>query len=59
MQQRDTLGGWTHRDGRPGRYGVLVAAVWLVFLIQPFQAGWSARDTVAGRVGMAGIGTGI
>ena len=53
MQQRDTLGGWTHRDGRPGRYGVLVAAVWLVFLIQPFQAGWSARDTVAGRVGMA------
>ena len=53
MQQRHTLGGWTHRDGRPGRYGVLVAAVWLVFLIQPFEAGWSARDTVSGRVGMA------
>jgi two-component system sensor histidine kinase DesK len=52
-QQRHMLGGWTHRDGRPGRYGVLVAAVWLVFLIQPFEAGWSARDTVAGRVGMA------
>jgi two-component system, NarL family, sensor histidine kinase DesK len=51
--QRRTLGGWTHRDGRPGRYGVLVAAVWLVFLIQPFEAGWSARDTTSGRVGMA------
>jgi two-component system sensor histidine kinase DesK len=52
MQERRALGGWTHRDGRPGRYGVLFAAVWLFFLIQPFEAAWSSRNTTAGRVGM-------
>jgi two-component system, NarL family, sensor histidine kinase DesK len=52
MQEGRALGGWAHRDGRPGRYGVLVAAVWLFFLVQPFEAGWSARDSAAGRVGM-------
>jgi two-component system sensor histidine kinase DesK len=56
MEHRGALGRWTHRDGRPGRYGVLVAAVWLVFLIQPFEAGWSARDTTSGRAGMAATG---
>jgi two-component system, NarL family, sensor histidine kinase DesK len=53
MQERHRLGGWTFRDGRPGRYGVLFAAVWLFFLIQPIEAGWSERDTAGGRVGMA------
>jgi two-component system, NarL family, sensor histidine kinase DesK len=52
MQDRHRLAGWISRDGRPGPYGVLFAAVWLFFLIQPFEAGWSARDTAAGRVGM-------
>jgi len=52
MQQRRVMGHWAHTDGRPGRYGVLFAAVWLFFLIQPLEAGWSARDTTAGRVGI-------
>jgi two-component system, NarL family, sensor histidine kinase DesK len=52
MQQRRVMGHWAHTDGGPGRYGVLFAAVWLFFLIQPLEAGWGARDTTAGRVGI-------
>jgi two-component system sensor histidine kinase DesK len=45
-------GGWTFRDGRSGRLGVLFAAVWLVFLVDPLQEAWSERSTVSGVVGL-------
>jgi two-component system sensor histidine kinase DesK len=50
MQQR-TAAGWVRGDGKPGRLGVLFAAVWLVFLIDPLQAAWEQRDSVSGWVG--------
>ena len=46
---------WTHRDGRPGRLGVLFACVWLVFLISPLQDSWALRGTWRGWVGMVGL----
>lgn len=39
-------------DVRTGRYRILFAGVWLVFLLQPLADGWRARDTVGGWVGM-------
>jgi two-component system, NarL family, sensor histidine kinase DesK len=51
---------WTHRDGRPGRLGVVFAGVWLVFLVQPAEDAWARRGTVAGWVGMlALVGFGV
>jgi two-component system sensor histidine kinase DesK len=47
--------GWTRRDGRPGRLGILFAAVWLVFLVTPLQRGWDARDSTSGWVGMVAL----
>ena len=52
----DATGGWTSRDGRPGRFGVVFAAVWLVFLLDPLREAWRTawRDghPVAGSVGL-------
>src|SRR3954451_7125886 len=47
--------GWTRRDGRPGRLGVVFAAVWLVFLATPLQEAWSRRGSVLGWVGILAI----
>ncbi len=35
-----------------GRRGPWFAAIWLFFLVEPLRAGWAARDTAAGVVGM-------
>src|SRR3954466_11207039 len=55
----DHRGGWTFRDGRTGRAGLLFAAVWLVFLSDAVRAGWAlARDgqhTVRGVLGLLAI----
>ena len=45
----------TSRSGRPGRLGVLFAAVWLVFLIRPLQVGWQHRDSLRGWVGIVAV----
>jgi two-component system, NarL family, sensor histidine kinase DesK len=47
--------GWTRRDGRPGRLGVLFAGIWLVFLVAPLQAGWDRRGSVSGWVGIVAL----
>jgi two-component system sensor histidine kinase DesK len=49
------MSGWTRRDGRPGRLGVLFAGVWLVFLLQPLGDGWDLRGTLRGWVGMVTV----
>jgi two-component system sensor histidine kinase DesK len=52
-------GAWTFSDGRPGRFGVLFAAVWLVFLANTFQKAWSAawsdRHSPAGWAGLVAL----
>ncbi|HET6626845.1 MAG TPA: sensor histidine kinase [Nocardioidaceae bacterium] len=45
-------GGWTFQDGRAGRFGVLFAAVWLIFLADPLQAAWALNDEPRGWVGL-------
>ncbi len=35
-----------------GRRGPWFAAIWLFFLVEPLRAGWAARDTAAGVVGL-------
>ncbi len=47
--------GWTSRDGRPGRLGILFAGVWLVFLVTPLQEGWDRRGSLSGWVGIAAL----
>jgi len=47
--------GWTRRDGRPGRVGVLFACVWLVFLLAPLKDAWSRRDSALGWLGMLSV----
>ncbi|EWT01971.1 histidine kinase [Intrasporangium oryzae NRRL B-24470] len=37
------------RDG-PRRWGWVFAAIWMFYLLNPLEAGWSKRDTVAGWV---------
>jgi two-component system sensor histidine kinase DesK len=49
-----TEAGTAFRAGGPGRLGVLFAAIWLVFLVDPLTASWAARDRPAGWVGLAG-----
>jgi two-component system, NarL family, sensor histidine kinase DesK len=48
--------GWTFADGRAGRFGVVFAAVWLVFLADSFRdawrIAWGDRDSAAGWVGL-------
>jgi two-component system sensor histidine kinase DesK len=48
--------GWTHRNGRAGRFGIAFAAVWLVFLVDSLRHAWSVawgdRHAVAGWVGV-------
>ena len=46
---------WTHRDGRPGRLGVLFACVWLVFLVPPLQEAWRQRGSWHGWLGLASL----
>ncbi|MGZ4598773.1 MAG: sensor histidine kinase [Oryzihumus sp.] len=45
---------WAGPDaaGRPRRVGYLFSVIWLVFLLDPLQAGWQHRDTWQGWVGM-------
>ena len=40
------------REGGPGRWGILFAAVWLVFLVDPLRTSWAQRDQVSGIVGL-------
>ena len=48
-----TLSGWTgEAAARPRRLGHLFSVIWLVFLVDPLQAGWQHRDTWQGWVGM-------
>jgi two-component system sensor histidine kinase DesK len=46
---------WTDRKGRPGRLGVLFAAVWLVFFVAPLEAGWDQRDSVRGWLAILSV----
>ena len=56
MSSLTPTGAWTGRDGRPGRLGVLFAAVWLVFLADAFRAAWAlarqGTDPLRGWVGL-------
>jgi two-component system sensor histidine kinase DesK len=49
-------GGWTYRNGRAGRAGILFAAVWLVFLASTLRDAWDAawkdQDRLAGWIGL-------
>jgi two-component system sensor histidine kinase DesK len=36
----------------PRRWGLVFAAVWLFYLLNPLEAAWSKRDTAAGWVGI-------
>ena len=53
----DAGGAWSFRDGRAGRFGLLFAGVWLVFLVDSLRTSWrlawGERDVVSGWVGMA------
>ena len=48
--------GWPSRDGRAGRFGILFAAVWLVFLVDTLREAWRTasdeRTAVAGWLGL-------
>ena len=59
MSSLTPTGAWTGRDGRPGRLGVLFAAVWLVFLADAFRAAWDLawqdEDRLRGWVGMLAV----
>ncbi|MFM1727015.1 histidine kinase [Prescottella soli] len=37
---------------RWGRFGIVFAAVWLVFLFEPLAAGWHRRDLASGWIGI-------
>ena len=39
--------------GGPRRWGGLFAAIWLFYLLNPLEAAWEERDTVAGLLGIA------
>jgi two-component system sensor histidine kinase DesK len=42
-------------DARFNWYAALGAGVWLVFLVPAVQAGWNARDTMAGSLGLCAL----
>jgi two-component system sensor histidine kinase DesK len=42
------------RGGRPWRWGIIFAAVWLFYLYEPLAAGWD-RDDLRGDVGVAAV----
>ena len=48
--------GWPTREGRAGRFGVVFAAVWLVFLVDSLRAAWriawGERHVAVGWVGL-------
>ena len=48
--------GWPTREGRAGRFGLVFAAVWLVFLFDSLRAAWriawGERGVAAGWVGL-------
>ncbi len=46
---------WTDRKGKPGKLGVLFAAIWLVFFVAPLQVGWERRDTVRGWLAILSV----
>ncbi len=46
-------GGWGSQSGRAGRFGILFAAVWLLFLVDPLQQAWSELGSVRGWLAMA------
>jgi len=48
-------GGWTDRQGRPGRFGVVFAAVWLVFLVYGFRDAWALLPGVRGWLGLVSL----
>ncbi|MDX6301983.1 MAG: two-component system, NarL family, sensor histidine kinase DesK [Nocardioidaceae bacterium] len=50
-----TPSGWTRRDGRSGRVGILFACVWLVFLLPPLQDAWNRRDSAQGWLGIVSV----
>jgi two-component system, NarL family, sensor histidine kinase DesK len=50
-----TRTGWMPGGGRPGRLGVVFAAVWLVFLVTPAQEAWQQHTSVRGWVGLLGL----
>ncbi|MGO4256817.1 sensor histidine kinase [Marmoricola sp. RAF53] len=39
-------------QGGPRRWGSVFALVWLFYLLNPLEAGWEQRDTVAGWIGI-------
>ena len=43
-------------DTRFNWYAALGAGVWLIFLAPAVQAGWNARDTMAGWLGLCALG---
>jgi two-component system sensor histidine kinase DesK len=61
MEQVPHRRGWTFRDGRTGRAGVLFAAVWLVFLSDAardaWELAWNGRDTLRGWTGLLATAT--
>src|SRR5436190_21941747 len=42
-------------DTRFNWYAAVGAGVWLVFLVPAVQAGWNARDTMAGWLGLCAL----
>jgi two-component system sensor histidine kinase DesK len=56
MSSQAETGGWSFREGRAGRFGLLFAGVWLVFLFDSLKAAWQIawgeRNAFAGWVGL-------
>jgi two-component system sensor histidine kinase DesK len=50
---RDSI--WPGSKARPGRLGVVFAAVWLVFMVAPLQEGWERRDSVRGWLAIVSV----
>lgn len=48
-------GAWTDRHGRPGRLGVVFAAVWLVFLVYAVRDAWELLPGLRGILGLVSL----